>query len=411
MYDLIRYSLVPPTFLVFFTGITQWLVTAGNQNMQFQLISLFNLGSFFSWTIVFIFLLWSFISLRVPSKKFSGPATPLGYVPVYSANGVQYYLISLATYQATVFFIPSLPVSIWLQFDKIISSLNIFSLGFCALLLVKGHYWPEVTEGATHAPLPYQFYAGIELHPRFAGVDIKQWTNCRAGMMGWAILTLNFAIASTQLNGFKLAPIVNAFLINIYLLKFFYWETGYFNTLDITLDRAGYYLCWGCLVWVQVFYTFSAYFLVAHPTKVSNVGAVFILLFGLLSLILNYMADYQKEKFKSSDGECSIWGSKAKFLSVEYKTHEGKTKNSKLLISGFWGLSRHMNYVFELMLAFSWSLPALGYGPYPFLYCGFLIILLVHRTFRDDEKCKGKYGAGWKEYCKLVPYRMVPGIF
>ena len=34
-------------------------------------------------------------------------------------------------------------------------------------------------------------------------------------------------------------------------LKFFYWETGYFNTLDITLDRAGYYLCWGCLCWVQ----------------------------------------------------------------------------------------------------------------------------------------------------------------
>ena len=36
------------------------------------------------------------------------------------------------------------------------------------------------------------------------------------------------------------------------LFRFFYWETGYFNTLDITLDRAGYYLCWGCLTWVQV---------------------------------------------------------------------------------------------------------------------------------------------------------------
>ena len=115
-----------------------------------------------------------------------------------------------------------------------------------------GHNYPEVPEGAKTAPLPYQFYAGIELHPRLGGVDIKQWTNCRAGMMGWAILALNFAIASTQLNGFKLGPVVNAFLINIYLLKFFYWETGYFNTLDITLDRAGYYLCWGCLTWVQV---------------------------------------------------------------------------------------------------------------------------------------------------------------
>ena len=104
-------------------------------------------------------------------------------------------------------------------------------------------------------------------------------------MMGWAILVINFAIASIQLNGSKLGPIVNAFLINIYLPKFFHWETGYFNTLNITLDRTGYYLRWGCPTWVQVrlllehflsqylrfhvFYTFSSYFLVAHPTKVS----------------------------------------------------------------------------------------------------------------------------------------------
>lgn len=143
-----------------------------------------------------------------------------------------------------------------------------------------------------------QFYAGLELHPRLAGVDIKQWTNCRAGMMGWALLSLNFAIASLQLHGLHLAPLVNAILINLYLIKFFYWETGYFNTLDITLDRAGYYLCWGCLTWVQVFYTFSSYYLVARPSQLPTVANLAIFLFGLLSLVLNYSADRQKERFK-----------------------------------------------------------------------------------------------------------------
>ena len=103
-----------------------------------------------------------------------------------------------------------------------------------------------------------------------------------------------------MLNGFNLGPLVNAGLINLYLLKFFYWETGYFNTLDITLDRAGYYLCWGCLTWVQIFYTFSAYFLVSQPILVSSAGSGVILMFGLTSLGLNYWADYQKEKFKVS---------------------------------------------------------------------------------------------------------------
>ena len=115
----------------------------------------------------------------------------------------------------------------------------------------------------------------------------------------------------------------------------------------------------------------------------------------------------------SSHATVSIYISNMYFIlqAVEYKTHEGKIRKSRLLLSGFWGLSRHMNYVFEIMLAFSWSLPAIHYGITPFFYVIFLIILLVHRTFRDEEKCSNKYGKGWETYCEKVPYRMIPGIF
>merc|ERR1712038_1489151 len=138
---------------------------------------------------------------------------------------------------------------------------------------------------------------------------------------------------------------------------------------------------------------------------------------------------YQKESFKLSNGECYIWGKKARYIPVEYTASDGKTKKkSKLMLSGFWGLSRHMNYVFELMLALSWSLPSLGNNAglslariSPFFYFFFLLILLVHRysrpvrvvrphqklflsrTFRDEEKCFGKYGEGYTKYCKEVP--------
>ena len=71
-------------------------------------------------------------------------------------------------------------------------------------------------------------------------------------MMAWPILVSVFCLVDIEKNGFHYGPIVHALLINVYLAKFFYWETGYFNTLDITMDRAGYYLCWGCLCWVQV---------------------------------------------------------------------------------------------------------------------------------------------------------------
>jgi 7-dehydrocholesterol reductase len=139
--------------------------------------------------------------------------------------------------------------------------------------------------------------------------------------------------------------------------------------------------------------------------------AAAILLFGCVAILLNYMVDLQKEKFKAGGGQCHIWGRPAKFLAVEYKNHDGKVRKSRLLLSGFWGLARHMNYVFEIMLAFSWSLPAIHYGISPFFYVIFLIILLVHRTFRDEEKCSNKYGKGWETYCEKVPYRLIPGIF
>lgn len=41
---------------------------------------------------------------------------------------------------------------------------------------------------------------------------------------------------------------VSVILQLTYITKFFHWEMGYMNSMDIQHDRAGFYLCWGCLV-------------------------------------------------------------------------------------------------------------------------------------------------------------------
>lgn len=33
------------------------------------------------------------------------------------------------------------------------------------------------------------------------------------------------------------------------------------------------------------------------------------------------------------------------------------------------------------------------------------------RAFRDDERCRAKYGSSWKRYSELVPYKMVPYVW
>lgn len=97
--------------------------------------------------------------------------------------------------------------------------------------------------------------------------------------------------------------------------------------------------------------------------------------------------------------------------SVAYRDADGKQRQSKLLLSGFWGWARHMNYTFEIIICLTWCLPGYHYGPLPFILMLMIVPLLVHRTFRQSEKCAAKYGDGWQRYCQAVPYRMIPFVF
>ena len=74
-------------------------------------------------------------------------------------------------------------------------------------------------------------------------------------------------------------------------------------------------------------------------------------------------------------------------------------------------MCRKINYVFELGAAFLWSAPNGFTAIAPYSYFIFLLILLVDRAARDDRRCADKYGKYWEEYCKEVPYMIVPFIY
>ena len=40
----------------------------------------------------------------------------------------------------------------------------------------------------------------------------------------------------------------------------------------------------------------------------------------------------------------------------------------------------------------------------------FLVVLLFDRAFRDDARCKDKYGKYWDQYRSIVPYKVIPGV-
>jgi len=132
---------------------------------------------------------------------------------------------------------------------------------------------------------------------------------------------------------------------------------------------------------------------------------------GLLMIWVNYDADRQRADFRTANGLCNVWGKPAKFIKAKYVTASGQTKESLLLLSGYWGMSRHFHYLPEILASFFWSVPGLFKHISPYFYVIFLTILLVDRAHRDDGRCAGKYGKFWDQYKKQVSYWIVPGVY
>jgi delta24(24(1))-sterol reductase len=58
-----------------------------------------------------------------------------------------------------------------------------------------------------------------------------------------------------------------------------------------------------------------------------------------------------------------------------------------------------------------WAVSAGFVTPITYFYPAFFLAVLTHRCGRDFEKCARKYGEDWEEYCKVVKYKFIPGIY
>ena len=85
-------------------------------------------------------------------------------MPVYAANGTQFYLMSLATFLVLAYVRPDLCVQIYHDMSAIAAVLNFTALLLCAYLVVKGKTKPEDAKDndkeKLNYPLPYLFFAG-----------------------------------------------------------------------------------------------------------------------------------------------------------------------------------------------------------------------------------------------------------
>ena len=88
---------------------------------------------------------------------------------------------------------------------------------------MQGHLAPSSSDSGSTGSLVYDFYWGMELYPRLGtSFDLKTWTNCRMGMMGWGVLTLCYTVKQLHAHGHITNSLaVSVLLMHLYIFKFF----------------------------------------------------------------------------------------------------------------------------------------------------------------------------------------------
>ena len=419
-----------PLFLILFTppaAIIFWIVCSfepfnGSLSPLLRADGWRSIAAHWPWpslpaaAIVLVFLAVELALLQwLPGKIFEGPITPTGSRPRYKLNGILAWLVTHALFFGCSFGLHLFNAGIvWDHFGEILSTLVLFALIFCLFLYFKGRYRPSSEDHSLSGNFIWDYYWGVELHPALFGINLKQLINCRISMMGWSVIVCSFAAKQAELNPgghVSNSMLVSVAITVIYLFRFFWWESGYFTSLDIMHDRFGFYICWGVVAWVPAVYTLTAQYLVLRPNELAWPVAAALFVVGVGAVYINYAADAQRQRVRATNGNTKVWGRPPELIRASYTPADGAQHESLLLASGWWGLARHFHYVPEITLALAWSLPAGFSHLVPYFYVVYLTILLFDRAGRDDRRCHKKYGAAWEEYCRRVCRKIIPGVY
>lgn len=382
----------------------------------------------FSWSAVFIWLGWlafqmvlaqympDFLHKILPYRggKIKGGVTPGGNQLTYNINGLQAWLVSHVLFIYATFMMGLFsPTIIFDSWGSLLWIVNITGYALAVFAYIKAHRSPTCMKDVKKTgDFFYDFFMGMELNPRIKNFDLKLFFNGRPGIIAWTLINISFAAHQYYTYGMVTNSMILVNFFHLLYVVYFFWEEAwYLNTIDIHHDHFGWMLAWGDCVWLPYMYTLQGFYLAYNPVQLSTGYFYSVLAIGLIGYFIFHSANRQKEKFRNSNGQAKVWGKQPEYIKVSYIAKDGHLRESKLLTSGWWGLARHFNYTGDLILSLAYSLACGFHHILPYFYFFYLLTLLVHRCLRDEERLSKKYGEGWNEYKKTVPYRLIPGIF
>lgn len=337
----------------------------------------------------------------VPGRVVHGRPTEHGERAEYRLNGLVAFVASAALLIAAIAGGLLSPAAVLAELGPLLTCATLFAVVAALATHAAGRGRAHL-ERTTGDPI-YDFYMGAVLNPRIGRHDLKFFFESRIGMGSWGALAIVMAAAELQARGeVSTAMLVVTLCQLVYIVDFFVFESNLLSMIDIIEENLGFMLWFAFLVWMPFNFTLQQQYALAARPELPLVAAIALVLVNFAGYYVFRSANLQKQRFRA-DPSAPIWGRPP----VAMETARG----TRLLLSGWWGLARHANYLGDLTMALTWCL-ACGFGSVvPYFYFLYFAPLLLNRERRDHAMCRRKYGEDWDRYCEKVPYRIVPFVY
>ena len=272
-----------------------------------------------------------------------------GFVFHSHISGFQTLILSLMAVPVMV--THNIPLNlVFLKYFHLMSSCIILSfLQSLASYILSRWASPDnlSTKGNTGNPI-VDLYHGRELNPTFLGCNMKLQT-FRFSMICLALLNVTMVTDSVLSNGGKVNPavVIAATLQVLYAMDAMFFEEYYFYSHDYLNSGYGWSMISSYLTFPFLPTLITRYMIYRSP----HVEWYYLALIGCLNL-LGYII------YRSSENQrCELAKNPNNPNLTHLETFE-TIANRKLIVSGWWGMVRHPNYLGELLIQWSWVLPA-----------------------------------------------------
>lgn len=264
----------------------------------------------------------------------------------------------------------------------------------------------------------YDMFMGAPLNPRIGIIDLKMFFEVRLPWFTLLFLLVALCVKQYQTLGYV------SFQAAFHLLAHWLYanacakgEELIVPTWDMAYEKFGFMLIFWNIAGVPYTYCMGTLYLLLHDPSEYRWSYAYNA-WCLFQLLASYYffdtANGQKNSFrKQQAGDPVVRKSFPHLPGTALKNPKYITTStgSTLLTDGWFVYARKVNYVADYLMCLSWAMQCGTGSVFSWFFPVFFGIVLTHRAWRDELKCREKYGADWVRYKQICKWWAIPYVF